>query len=829
MNNLINYLSSTGDVRLVKPLDREQQETIPLIVTIKDQVNLVNDSPNDNIVSVPISIIVSDENDVAPEFKNLPYEASVNEDAPLGFIVTDKILVTDNDTIGDNLELFCIPHEQNLDACFKFSIRITESSQSKLAAEIILNDKLDYNEKTLYQIILLSTDGLYNTTTPFEIHINDVQNKPPIFEPVSSAMISEGSPINSLVMTIQARDGDRGQPRNIHYDLVNNPMDYFLLDSKTGQLRTARPLDKEQIADESGTIKIRVRAREMVDNVPLDDETTTSFTDISITISDINDTPPTFNQKEYFVTLSENTPNGTLLPVEIYVSDADVGNNSVFSLRLDDLSEVFDIEPKVVIGSSQVNLKISNGNLDYENPNHRKFIVLIIAEEIYTSPKLSTTATLQVTLLDLNDNRPTFQKESYMAELLETAAEGEPVISIAATDLDSGYFGSDGLEYSLHGAGAELFNIDTKTGVITVGQCNFDHTFNHRVRRQFNDEYNSYDIENEDDYFYTLLNDTLNGSRHNDSYLGKAPCLDYETQTTYFLSVTATDLNGTGHASVVSLKITLLDANDSPPVCESNEFRASIDEGAVTFEPSLYIKARDADSISHLSYSILERGGVVEKFNVDKLSGLITLNKPLVFTDGNIIQFHVNVHDGRFTTACKVRVNLNKNNHAPSFQESIYYTTVDENLSIGSTVLVMNATDMDTGVNAKLKYRIESGGFDDFVINEVTGVVTVNKQLDYDKRNYYRINVVVSDHGTVELSGSTLLIINVTDQNNKHPYFTPITQKVEMTEDVALGTEIYRLMAKDDDIASEELLEFSFLGKMFTIEFTRQLRRIDLA
>lgn len=64
----------------------------------------------------------------------------------------------------------------------------------------------------------------------------------------------------------------------------------------------------------------------------------------------------------------------------------------------------------------------------------------------------------------------------------------------------------------------------------------------------------------------------------------------------------ATDDEGKGQASVVSLRISLLDANDSPPVCESSLYRASLDEGAKTFDPPLQIKARDPDTVSDINY-----------------------------------------------------------------------------------------------------------------------------------------------------------------------------------------------------------------------------------
>lgn len=154
-------------------------------------------------------------------------------------------------------------------------------------------------------------------------------------------------------------------------------MDYFLLDSKTGELKTAKPLDKEALPDATGLIILTVRAREIIDSVFGNDDLTSTTTQASVTIVDVNDSPPTFNQKEYNVALTENTALGTPLPLDMNVYDPDVGQNAEFSLRLDDVSGVFAVEPTYVVGSSQVSIRVANGSLDFENPNQRKFIVLV--------------------------------------------------------------------------------------------------------------------------------------------------------------------------------------------------------------------------------------------------------------------------------------------------------------------------------------------------------------------------------------------------------------------------------------------------------------------
>lgn len=878
----------SGDVKVIKPLDREDQDTLSFSVTIKDRISTAGiDSENDNVVNVPITIIVLDENDNPPEFRNVPYETEVLEDAKPGTTVFSDILVTDRDTVGDNLIVNCIPQPQNPDACEKFAIETLESGQDRLTASVVLKGRLDYNERMIYQILLEATDGMFNATAGLEIHVKDVQNSPPVFQGSLAAVINEDSKIGTLVMTIHARDGDRGQPRKIVYELVTNPMDYFLLDRQTGELRTAKPLDKEALPDDTGLIILTVKARELIDGVPGNDNLTTATTQASITIRDVNDSPPMFNKKEYFVSLSENTAPGTPLPIEMSVHDPDVGENAVFSLRLNDVSEVFDVEPKLVTGSSQISIRVANGSLDYENPNQRKFIVLVIAEETQTNPKLSSTATLTVSITDSNDNRPIFEQDSYSTTVSETAHPGHLITTITARDLDSGHFGDQGIRYSLSGTGAELFNVDPITGAITVADCppvDNDNNKRRRRRRQIpsSDEltqdypemkrfnvstdgrsgvldrgvdYMAYKIYNSgesneyrdvnvvapptvssswetssleesdstpaaesEEYFTPSSTHTpihSNEIQHrSDVGPGRAPCLDYENQSVYYLSYKATDDEGRGQTSVVSLRITLLDANDSPPVCESPLYRASVDEGATLFEPPLVIKARDPDVISEINYRIIGNEAITRHFEIDKRSGQLTISKSTALDVNHLksenVFFAVEASDGLFTTLCNVNITIRDvNNHAPQFSREHYLASIEENFPIGTRVERLQAIDLDTGINAEIRYRIQQGSFDDFAIDNQTGVVTIARKLDYDRRNTYQMEIVAADLGTPSLSGTTTLTVSIINSNDKAPYFTPTTQRAEISEDAEVGTLVHTLVALDPDVASSEALDYA--------------------
>lgn len=87
---------------------------------------------------------------------------------------------------------------------------------------------------------------------------------------------------------------------------------------------------------------------------------------------------------------------------------------------------------------------------------------------------------------------------------------------------------------------------------------------------------------------------------------------------------------------------------------------------------------------------------------------------------------------------------------------------------------------MDTGSNAEIEYHIQKGAYDDFRIDNTTGVIVVASKLDFDRRNTYNIEIIARDHGEPALTGTTTLTANVINTNDKMPYFIPTTQKAEV-------------------------------------------------
>jgi len=634
---------------------------------------------------------------------------------------------------------------------------------------LILQQPLDYAVRPFYQLQLSASDGEHNSSTGVQINVQDVQNSPPVFEGSLSGIVKEDADIGTQVMTVKAHDGDKEHPRKIVYELVENYMDYFLLDPKTGELRTAKPLDKEALDDSTGVINITVRAREVVDGVPGNDPLTVTTKKGTVTIKDVNDEAPTFNNHEYRIVIPENVPDGTPLPhLDMVVHDPDIGTNSEFTLRLDDITGAFEVEPTTATGSTSVSIRVANGSLDYENPNQRKFILLVIAEEKNTNPRLSSTATVIVSIADANDNVPIFPQQQYTAAVSEMASPGTLVTTITATDRDSGQFGENGIVYQLSGADADKFFVNNKTGVITVADC------------------------------------PTPGSKN---------CLDFETKQNYYLTYKATDDDGKGQSAVVSLMISVLDNNDNPPQFTSNNYDISIDEGATKFETRLQVQAQDADKTSYITYSIIE-GNINNLFSINPQSGEITVSNPhgldMTNVSSDVIVLTVQASDGLFSNVATVTISVHDvNNNHPVFARESYVASVQEDSAVGTNVEQVLATDADSGVNAQIKYRIQKGGFDDFHIDDETGVVSIASKLDFDRRSIYNIVIIAVDGGSPVLTGTTTLTVTILNSNDKDPYFDPSTQRAEVQEDSAPGTVFYTLQAADPDVNGTDGLNFA--------------------
>lgn len=145
--DLLEVDELTGSVKISREIDREKVDfnEVRLVVTIQDEPQEPGQIPN--VVRVPISVIILDENDNQPEFRGLPYKASIREDIPVESTLFQAIEVTDQDLVGDVLDVQCA-HRPGFEpgVCDSFAIepRRLETDHDMFRGSVVLKKPLDY-------------------------------------------------------------------------------------------------------------------------------------------------------------------------------------------------------------------------------------------------------------------------------------------------------------------------------------------------------------------------------------------------------------------------------------------------------------------------------------------------------------------------------------------------------------------------------------------------------------------------------------------------------------------------------------------------------------
>ncbi len=266
----------SGEVRVARPIDRETFSSgeLRLTVTIEDEVGSEEEDEDEedlgrsaegsaNVVRVPISVIVLDENDNAPIFRGTPYETSLSEDTPVGTTVFRAIEATDADLVGEVLEVRCVADEEDeefADTCDYFDIvpRQRETDHDMFRGSVVLRRPLDYRQRQLFQVPIAVHDGVHTVREQLTFSVTDVQNSPPVFEGSLTGIVAEDAAIGAEVLRVRARDGDAGSARRVIYTLEENPGGFFAVDINSGAISVDKKLDRESVAATSGVLKLKV-------------------------------------------------------------------------------------------------------------------------------------------------------------------------------------------------------------------------------------------------------------------------------------------------------------------------------------------------------------------------------------------------------------------------------------------------------------------------------------------------------------------------------------------------------------------------------------------
>uniref|UniRef100_A0A8C5BX61 Cadherin domain-containing protein n=1 Tax=Gadus morhua TaxID=8049 RepID=A0A8C5BX61_GADMO len=408
-----------GELVLNKELDREDKHEITLSLTAVD-----GGSPQRS-GTVVIHIIVLDANDNAPVFSQAVYQAILPENSPVESLVI-TVSASDADE-GINGEIVYGFDHISDEKSNMFSLNTT-------TGEIRVAGSIDFEKESSYELqISAKDDGLgLSSYTKVIINVIDVNDNAPVIELKSlSDPILENVPQGTEVAIINVQDRDSEKNRqvrcsiqlNLPFKLVPSIKNYYSLVTTSG-------LDRELVSDYNVTIIATDEG-----SPPL-----TSSKIIQLTVADVNDNPPLFDEASYSAYVAENIQPGSTL-CSVSARDPDWRQNGTV---------VYSLLPSEV-NSSPVSLYVSvNGDtgviqalksLDYEL--FRSFKFRVMARD-NGSPPLSSNVTVSVYITDVNDNTPqilypTSEGNAFKTELVPKATHGGSLVSkVIAVDGDAG-------------------------------------------------------------------------------------------------------------------------------------------------------------------------------------------------------------------------------------------------------------------------------------------------------------------------------------------------------------------------------------------------------
>uniref|UniRef100_A0A670IM37 Cadherin domain-containing protein n=1 Tax=Podarcis muralis TaxID=64176 RepID=A0A670IM37_PODMU len=566
-----------------------------------------------------------------------------------------------------------------------------------------------------YELVLENPLELYK----MQFKILDVNDNAPIF-PLDEyhLNVAEFLAPGARFTLPNAQDPDEGINGVQSYTLSPNQL--FRLEMQTRgdgsrypELVLEKPLDREQQA----THRLVVTAKD--GGTPQ----RSGDAQVVVTVLDTNDNAPAFEHSVYRASVSENSPNGTLV-ARLNASDPDEGSNgdvrySFSSYTPEKVRQLFSVDP--VSGEVRV-----NGTLDYEEAS--SYEIYVQATDRGPVPMAGHCKVL-VHIVDANDNAPEVVLTSLYSPVSEDASPDTVVALMSVTDQDSGQ--------------------NRQVSLSIPANLPF----------KLNSFKNS----------YTLVTQGV---------------LDRERAAAYNITITAADAGIPPLTSHKVIQVDISDINDNPPRFEKPTYSVYIPENNAPGVSLCTAKAVDLDANenAHISYSLLNREiqglPVASYVSIKPDTGDIYAVTSFDYEQLREFQVVVQAQDsGVPPLSSTATVNIyvvDQNDHAPQIlypapvNASAAMEMIPRSASTGYLVTKVIAIDADSGQNAWLFFHLaQSSAPDFFRVALHSGEVRTTRKLPEDTVTTFNLTVVVRDNGKPPLSSSVSVIVAVVDRISK--------------------------------------------------------------
>ncbi|KAJ8926397.1 hypothetical protein NQ314_021183 [Rhamnusium bicolor] len=628
-----------------------------------------------------VTVNVVDANNNAPSFEQNEYLSPVPEDAVDGQQLL-KVVARDELDVGVNAEIEYAIVGGNGSKHF---------SVDKMNGWVTVREKV-YGVGTVYNLRIRATDkGI--PPQQDEITVTLIVTGENKFNPVFTALsyqviVPENEPLGSTILTVSASDGDPGPNGMIRYQIsAGNERKEFGVDPVSGAVTILQPLDFDTIQE----YHLNITAEDL----GFKPRRTTAM--LTITLTDINDNSPIFNQSSYDAYLSENLPPNSFV-YQVIATDIDSPKNAIIQYTISDGpdKDVFVIDKR----TGRINSQIS---FDYEE----KFLYIL-------------------NVIAANPDSTMFGA----TEVRKSTEVGTKVGTIQATDQDSG---EDGKVYYLFvgSSNDKGFSINTETGTISVSR-NLDRETQSRIvltvmaknaggiRGNDTDEAQvivtvqdgndppeflqdlyeaeiseganvgtkvitvkavDKDVRSQNNQFsYSIIGGNTEQGFKIDPQTGEiqtARSLDRETIPVYTLVIGAIDTGIPPQTGTSLVKIQLTDINDNGPIFDPPQVIGQVMENEPPNTRVMTLSAKDPDlppNGAPFTYKLI--GGKHRDYvKIDKHTGVVVTTKVIdreLTPDLNII---IEVEDSgtpRMKSQHNVKIEVLDENDSPSSSRSVH-------------------------------------------------------------------------------------------------------------------------------------------------------------
>ncbi|KRY74853.1 Protocadherin Fat 1 [Trichinella pseudospiralis] len=800
-----------------------------------------------------------------PAFRRRFISVSVSESEPIGSTVT-SVAISDSTAHVQYVMLSGLGSS-------KFMVNPD-------TGHLIVADQLDYEQRSKHQLVIGARVDNWGIVSTLHVQVDVVDRNdhaPRFVASKYSILVSASETVGTAVLRLFARDRDQLDTARIRYSLVNRgrqprgdlgASSYFRLDPRSGVLSVRRPLtalsgknfrltvkatdggghfedeafvqvhvwsellpstarepraesillhvaEDAPVGTRFGRVRFHAYAGAVARMVPLTDETVAgwigvepngtvyvaqaldretrtefsfyvalvdelqtddhsawiSMTLVNVVVDDVNDNAPIFEANSVQLSVSEDLAPGSIL-LNLQADDPDTADNGRVHYSLLQQSDAEEQSLQLFHIDSYSGLLTTTGPLDRETHATHRLVILAVDGG---RPSLNSTLTVEIRLLDVNDQVPRFDRRfNHWFNLTHAdAVAGALIGTVLAVDLD-----------------AEPFNKLLRYYIVNV-----DHADAWSLFKMVNGS-----LYLSDAFQWKFVFTDTTGTEQRRVFKLTLEVTDgkYSDQTQVWINFEQTDKNRR-RCCVSDDHVIELAVEENMPV------------GTVIYNLTGNCAATTTVDDSGL------RGGA-KHFVVNSNAIVIAEQTDRELVDRHLFYLRSDENSSLLCQSMFVVNVIDVNDNEPVFKRPVYEISVPEheNVTYPAFVVQVHAVDRDLGPAGRVRYKLQSDWDGLFMIDENSGVLTVNEPLDREQQHEYSIAVLAEDcgheTGAKSLSAQCSVLLTVLDINDNAPEFTELVYKAKVPENARLGDQVIVVKAFSRDVGLNGEIVYELLS-----------------